>query len=89
MCPKYLQYLNSDACSIQFLYRLAMDYVNGSDLDDPGLTVLFVIQHVFSNPYLTLLSKGVEASFGSTTTGVFVIGAMFRWGPVGVCVGFS
>lgn len=47
---------------IQSLYRDALDYLVGANIDDAELTVLFVIEHVFERPYLSLLSNDMMVS---------------------------
>jgi release factor glutamine methyltransferase len=44
------------------LYRDALDYLVASTIDDAEVTVLFVIEHVFGRPYLSLLSNDMVVS---------------------------
>ena len=46
--------------SIQWLYREAKKYLADSSVDDIDLTVLFIIQHVFSSSYVELVSHDVS-----------------------------
>jgi release factor glutamine methyltransferase len=47
---------------MQSLYRDALRYLVGATIDDAELTVLFVIEHVFEQSYLSLLSNDIVVS---------------------------
>ena len=48
--------------SIAQIYRAALNYLHSYDFDDSELTVQFIIEYIFSKPYIQLLAHDVVAS---------------------------